>query len=253
MRVLYVSGEVAPFTDQTEIATLARRLPDLLHETHGVETRIMMPRYGIVNERRNRLHEVIRLSSNDVPLGQLREQLNVKVASIPGIRLQVYFMDSTRLFKRKGIFRDKSGKLFEDNPERAAFYARAVLETIRNLGWAPDVVHAFGWMSGFVPMLLRTAFAAEPLFENSKVVFTPFPVDFDGSLTPAMIERFGLAPDERLVGGDANTAGRLYSDLVVLPATMDAEDGIDRYTDDEQANMELTASLYERVQAGVAA
>lgn len=253
MRVLFVSGEVAPFTEETEIATLVRRLPDMVHETHGVETRIMMPRYGIVNERRNRLHEVIRLSSNDIPVGVQREQLNVKVASIPGIRLQVYFMDSNRLFKRKGIFADRTGKHFEDNPERAAFFARAVIETIRNLGWSPDVVHAFGWMSGFVPMLLRTTFTNDSLFVNSKIVYTPFPVDFDGTVAAEAFERFGFEPDERVVSKDLNVAGRLFSDAVILPASMDAEAAADRYSSDELSNVELTMQVYERVQAGVPA
>ncbi len=253
MRVLFVSGEVAPFTDESEIASLVRRLPDLMHEAKGVETRIMMPRYGIVNERRNRLHEVIRLSSNDIPVGTQREQLNVKVASIPGIRLQVYFMDSNRLFKRKGIFADRSGKLFEDNPERAAFFARAVIETIRNLGWRPDVVHAFGWMSGFIPMLLRTTFAGDPLFSGSKIVFTPHPVDFDGSVSRELFERFGFPVDDTLAGKDLNEAGRRFADAVILPGSMAAQDSVERYGDDEQANLEMTAAVYERVANGVAA
>ena len=132
-----------------------------------------MPRYGTVSERRNRLHEVIRLSGSEITLGDVTEELKVKVASIPGIRLQVYFMDNNFYFKRKGVFADRQGVLFPDNLDRAAFYARSVICTIRNLGWQPDLIHAFGWMSGFVPYVLRTEFGNDALFEESKVIYTP--------------------------------------------------------------------------------
>src|SRR5690606_13465561 len=128
---------------------------------------------GTISERRNRLHEVIRLSGAEIPMGEASETLKVKVASIPGIRLQVYFMDNRAYFKRKGVFSDKQGNEFEDNAERALFFARAALETIKNLGWNPDIVHAFGTMSGLVPLLLRTEYASEPLFAEARVVFTP--------------------------------------------------------------------------------
>ena len=155
MRVLFISGEVAPFTKESSVANLARKLPEFVHDTGEFETRIMMPRYGIISERRNRLHEVIRLSGREIPMGDASHTLKVKVASIPGIRLQVYFMDSVHYFKRKGIVADRDGKLFEDNAERSLFFGRSALETIRNLGWRPDVVHAFGWISGLVPWLLK--------------------------------------------------------------------------------------------------
>ncbi len=140
MRILFISGEVAPFSEKSELASVVRSLPESLHESGKFETRIMMPRYGTVSERRNRLHEVIRLSGSEIMLGDRTETLRVKVASIPGIRLQVYFMDNDFYFKRKGIFADKQGKLFEDNLERSAFYARSVIRTIRNLGWQPDLI-----------------------------------------------------------------------------------------------------------------
>ena len=174
MRVLFVAGEVAPFSDTTETAKLLRALPEALQEEHGVEPRILMPRYGVVSERRNRLHEVIRLSGSVIEAGEKKDTLQVKVASIPGIRLQVYFMDSVAFFKRKGLYRDrKTEALFEDNPARGLFYARAALTTAAKLGWNPDVVHASGWISAFVPHVLATDLADDASMAGAKTVFTP--------------------------------------------------------------------------------
>jgi starch synthase len=253
MRILFVSGEVAPFTTKSEIASLSRHLPDQLHETGRFETRIMMPRYGIVSERRNRLHEVIRLSDNDIPMGGQSESLKVKVASIPGIRLQVYFMDNARLFKRKGVFADKSGKVFEDNPERAAFFGRAVIETIRNLGWDPDLVHTFGWMSGLVPFMLRSVYADDPLFANSRIVHTPYPVEFEAPYTRELLEGFGLPAHKDVVDVDANAIGRAYADAVILPGGVVSENGLDQFGEDHEGNREIASAVYERVLASVTA
>ena len=130
----------------------------------------MMPRYGTISERRNRLHEVIRLCGTSVPMGKSAQNLKVKVASIPGIRLQVYFMDNAHFFKRKGLHHDKQGNIFADNPERSLFFGRSVIETVRKLRWEPDIVHAVGWISGLLPYLLSSEYADEPLFKNSRVV-----------------------------------------------------------------------------------
>jgi starch synthase len=174
MKILYVAGEVAPFSDSSAAARLMRQLPEAMQEAGGYEIRILMPRYGVVSERRNRLHEVIRLSGTEIPVGGDGDTLKVKVASIPGIRLQVYFMDSTKYFKRKGLEQDrKSGEVFNDNPARALFFARAALHTAKRLGWSPEVVHASGWITSLVGHVLRSEWADDPLFENAKVVFTP--------------------------------------------------------------------------------
>ena len=174
MRVLFVAGEVAPFSETTEAARLMRTLPEAMEEHKGVEPRIMMPRYGIVSERRNRLHEVIRLSGAEIEAGDASDTLKVKVASIPGIRLQVYFMDSVHFFKRKGLHQDrKTEALFEDNPARALFFARAALSTAQKLGWNPDIVHAAGWISAFVPHVLATEFVDDELFSQARSVYTP--------------------------------------------------------------------------------
>lgn len=252
MRVLFVSDEVAPFTKKTELAPLVRTLPEMLHEQQGVETRILMPRYGIVSERRNRLHEVIRLSGAEISTGSQTESLKVKVASIPGIRLQVYFMDNVHMFKRKGIFADRAGKVFPDNAERAIFFAKSVLQTIGNLGWQPDVVHSFGWLSGMIPFLLKTDYADHALFAESKVVHTPQSVEFEAAITEKMVSDFSLAQGNAIVGLEPAAVGSKFADAVIrLPGEEGAEG--DRFGDDAEANMNLAASVYERVQAEVPA
>ncbi|MEM8558993.1 MAG: glycogen/starch synthase, partial [Bacteroidota bacterium] len=174
MRILYVASEVAPFSETTEGAQLVRVLPERLQEAGDYETRILMPRYGVVSERRNRLHEVIRLSGEDIPVGADSDTLRVKVASIPGIRIQVYFMDSVKYFKKKGIYKGKKdGKVFTDNIERALYFARATFATVRKLGWQPDIVHAVGWVAAFAPLLMKHELQDDPLFAEAKSVFTP--------------------------------------------------------------------------------
>jgi len=246
MRILFVSGEVAPFTKKSETAQLVRTLPERLHETGDYQTRIMMPRYGIVSERRNRLHEVIRLSGTEIPIGPDKEILKVKVASIPGIRLQVYFMDNNHFFKRKGIFADKQGKVFADNAERALFFGRSVIETTRNLGWGPDIVHCFGWMSGFVPMLLRTEFANDPLFEETRLLFTPETPPLASPLTDSFVEAFGLPATEAVIGHDPIEIGAAFADLVVYPPSMAPEGDAHQFEEDPETMTNQAIALYEQ-------
>ncbi len=253
MRVLFISGEVAPFTEENDVSWLVRHLPEQVHETGEYETRIMMPRYGIISERRNRLHEVIRLSGTEVDMAGERHTLKVKVASIPGIRLQVYFMDNAHFFKRKGIVADRDGKMFTDNAARALFLGRAGLETIRNLGWAPDIVHAFGWASGFVPLLLATEFRGDKLFENTKCVFTPDDVDPEASFDEHMASEYGLEADEDLVGSGLCELGIAYADGLVYPPNVDPPSAdIPQFTRDLEHVRSLGMEIYEAVGSGVA-
>jgi starch synthase len=251
MRVLFISGEVAPFTEENGLSHLVRHLPEQIHNTGSFQTRIMMPRYGTVSERRNRLHEVIRLSGTEIDMAGESHTLKVKVASIPGIRLQVYFMDNNHYFKRKGILTDRDGKVFRDNGERSLFFARACLETIKNLGWAPDLVHAFGWAGAFVPYLLRSEFSGEPMFENSKCVYTPD--DVDASFVPddEMASRFGLEIDEEFLDGDLSDVGRAYADAVAYPSHLDpSTSGAPQFTTDLDQIRDLGCALYEQVYSG---
>lgn len=194
MRVLFVAGEVAPFSETTATAQVLRVLPEALQEHKDVEPRILMPRYGVVSERKNRLHEVIRLSGAEIEAGSASDTLKVKVASIPGIRLQVYFMDSVHFFKRKGLHQDrKTEKVFEDNPARALFFARAALSTVEKLGWGPDVVHAAGWIGAFVPHVIKGELGENELFAGARTVYTPdAPGGYTHTLTEAEVADLGV-------------------------------------------------------------
>jgi starch synthase len=223
MKILYVAGEVAPFSDASAAARLMRVLPEAMQESGGFETRILMPRYGVVSERRNRLHEVIRLSGTEIPVGKDHDTLKVKVASIPGIRLQVYFMDSVKYFKRKGLEQDKkSGEAFADNPARALFFARAALHTAKRLGWGPEVVHASGWITAFVGHVLRNEWDGDTLFEHAKVVFTPDAPESPVVIAPEDAEVLGL-PQE-WAGRDLIDIGLSSSDAAIYADEADVRD-----------------------------
>ena len=225
MRVLYVAGEVAPFSETTETARLLRTLPEVLQEERGVEPRIMMPRYGVVSERRNRLHEVIRLSGTKVPVGEDTDTLQVKVASIPGIRLQVYFMDSVAYFKRKGLYKDrKTEELFPDNPGRALYFARAALLTAQKLGWGPDIVHASGWIAAFTPHVLQTEFGDDERFSSAKTVYTPDTVEgYEATLSAEEAAALGLPED--WAGKRLTDIGLATADRVAYASADDAGGG----------------------------
>ncbi len=250
MRILFVSDEVEPFSSSSITAKLARYLPEQLQESGDYEVRIMMPRYGTISERKNRLHEVIRLSGTEIDMVDRTETLKVKVASIPGIRLQVYFMDNTHYFKRKGVYANKQGAGFDDNVERALFFGRSALETIRNLGWGPDVVHGFGWLSGFVPMLLRTEFAGDPLFENVKVLYTPGEVDLGTAVSEKQASAFGL---DGSAGREPSSIGIAHADATVYPAARENTGEGLRFTESMEASVETLRAAYDQVMNEVAA
>lgn len=185
-RILFISQEISPYlADETPIRLLNRQLPELF-QSHGFETRTFMPKFGEINERRNQLHEVIRLSGMNLIIEDSDHPLLIKVASIPSARLQVYFIDNDDFFMhRKGLV-DEHGAEYADNDERCIFFARGVIETVKKLRWTPDVIHCSGWMSALVPLYLKKAYHNTPFFENSKIVLvldnqtydTPFGTKF---------------------------------------------------------------------------
>ena len=180
-RILYVCQEITPYLPETEMSLLCRTLSQAMQE-RGHEIRTFMPRYGCINERRNQLHEVIRLSGMNLIIDDNDHQLIIKVASIPAARVQIYFIDNDDYFSRKAVLTDADGKWFPDNDERAIFFARGVLETVKKLRWQPDVVHCHGWFSAVVPLYLRGAFVDDPLFRDTKIVFSLYDDGFDGML-----------------------------------------------------------------------
>ena len=156
---------------------IGRYLPQGIQEK-GREIRTFMPRYGCINERRNQLHEVIRLSGMNLIINDTDHPLIIKVASIQSARMQIYFIDNEDYFQRKHVFCDSGNKFFKDNDERAIFFARGVLETVKKLGWAPDIVHCHGWMTSLMPIYLKKAFIDNPLFSDTKVVYSVYDDDF---------------------------------------------------------------------------
>lgn len=188
-KVLFISQEISPYLEESELANIGRHLPQGIQE-RGKEIRTFMPKFGCINERRNQLHEVIRLSGMNLIIDDNDHPLIIKVGSIQQARLQVYFIDSEDFFDRKAMLHDaKSGKLFEDNDERTIFFARGVLETVKKLGWVPDIVHCHGWMTSLVPLYIKTSYSKDPVFENTKVVYSLYDNEFEGKLNKDLIKK----------------------------------------------------------------
>jgi len=177
-RILYVSSEVTPYLPETELSSTAFNVAKNAH-SKGIQTRIFMPRFGVINERRHQLHEVIRLSGMNLIINDMDMPLIIKVASIPKERMQVYFIDNDEYFKRKAVYSDEDDKLFEDNDERMIFFAKGVVETVKKLNWAPDIIHVHGWMASLLPLYLREYYKEEPLFAESKIVTSLYNSDIE--------------------------------------------------------------------------
>ncbi len=177
LKILYAGTEINPFLQTSKVADLLRALPQAMQE-RGMEIRIFVPRFGIINERKNRLHEVVRLSGINIAVGDDEKPLVIKVASIPTARMQVYFIDNDDYFHRKTGLVDKNNQFYPDNDERAIFFSKGVLETVKKLGWAPDIVHCTDWMTGLIPLYLKTTYKKDPIFKDAKSVFTVYNSEF---------------------------------------------------------------------------
>ncbi len=197
-KVLFVSSQIYPYLPESEQAVAGRYLPQGVQE-RGREIRSFMPRYGCVNERRNQLHEVIRLSGMNLVVGGADRQLIIKVASISSARMQVYFIDNDDYFHRKAVDRDENGDFFADNDERAMFFARGVLETVKKLRWKPDLVHCQGWISYLMPLYLKKAYNQDPIFADTKVVLSLYNDLDDISFSEGMASR---VPIESITADD---------------------------------------------------
>lgn len=180
-RVLIVSSEVVPYLPENELSVTSFETARMIHNNSG-QTRIFMPRYGLINERRHQLHEVIRLSGMNLVINDMDMPLIIKVASIPKERMQVYFIDNDEYFKRKALFSDEDNNLFEDNDERAIFFAKGVVETVKKLNWSPDIIHVHGWLASLLPLYIKEYYKNEPLFAESKIVTSVYNNGFEGTL-----------------------------------------------------------------------
>ncbi|MGB1210827.1 starch synthase [Lacinutrix venerupis] len=190
-RILYVSSEVVPYLPETEISSMSFETPRMVNQQGG-QIRIFMPRYGNINERRHQLHEVIRLSGINLVINDLDMPLIIKVASIPKERIQVYFIDNDEYFKRKATLTDEDGKLFSDNDERAIFFAKGVIETVKKLNWSPDIIHVHGWLASLLPLYLRQFYKDEPLFNESKIVTSVYNQSFEDTLNKDLINKIAF-------------------------------------------------------------
>jgi len=199
-RILYVSSEVIPYLPETEIASMSFDAPQMVNSKGG-QIRIFMPRYGNINERRHQLHEVIRLSGMNLVINDFDMPLIIKVASIPKERIQVYFIDNEEYFKRKATFTDEDGNLFKDNDERAIFFAKGVVETVKKLNWAPDIIHVHGWLASLLPLYLKKYYASEPLFKESKIVMSVYNSGFNGTLNEELIDKIAFDGIDKVMEG----------------------------------------------------
>jgi len=222
-RILLITQEMKPYLIINEAAKIVRNLAGQIHSS-GYEIRTLMPRFGMINERRHRLHEVVRLSGINIIIDEDDYPLIIKVASLPDVRMQVYFLDNEDFFKRKHVFGNEKTPFFKDNTERMVFFCKGVLETVKKFGWAPDIVHCHGWMTSLIPMYLKTAYKNDPVFENSKSIYSVYENSFNQELgndfaTKAKISRVEL--DELNVFGKGSNTDLFkgavsYADAVIV-------------------------------------
>ena len=239
-KILFVSSELVPYLPENEVSLMSYEAPRMVNSSGG-QIRIFMPRYGNINERRHQLHEVIRLSGMNLVINDLDMPLIIKVASIPRERIQVYFIDNEEYFKRKATFTDEDGNLFADNDERAIFFAKGVVETVKKLNWSPDIIHVHGWMASLLPLYLRKYYADEPIFADSKIVTSVYGKGFEGELDAKMQDKIafdGIEADSITSLDKASYNNLLkvaidYSDAIIL-ASEDIPEELTAYVEELQ-------------------
>ena len=190
-RVLYVSSEVVPYLPESKLSNMSFEAPKMVNDRGG-QTRIFIPKYGMINERRHQLHEVIRLSGMNLVINDIDMPLIIKVASIPKERMQVYFIDNEDYFKGRRMAEDEQGNLYPDNDERAIFFAKGVIETVKKLNWAPDIIHVQGWISLLMPLYCKKYYGDDPLLANTKIVTSFFGTPFEQSLSKGLVSKIAF-------------------------------------------------------------
>ena len=264
-KVLFITQEITPYVPESELSLIGQNLPQAIQDK-GREIRTFMPKWGNVNERRNQLHEVIRLSGMNIIIDDTDHPLIIKVASIQAARRQVYFIDNDDYFQHRLMEADEDGKEYEDNGERAIFYARGVLETVKKLRWCPDIIHCHGWMSAVVPLFIKKAYYDEPSFRDSKVIFSVYGDGFKSNLTPDFTKQLiyrEITPDDvSMIQNPVNyeelcKLAITYSDGVIQnsekvnPAIMDYARSLNIHVVDYQADeneyAEACNTLYDKI------
>lgn len=228
-KILIVTHEMDPYVNLTEASKIANSLPKYIQE-QGMEIRVLMPKFGHINDRRHRLHEVVRLSGINVIINDEDYPLVIKVASLPGARLQVYFLDNEDFFKRKTVFSDEENNFYEDNSDRMIFFCKGVIETVRKFGWAPDIIHCMGWMTSLIPLFLKTTYKNDPMFTNSKVIYTVGKTSFDNKLKTGFAKQIQISDSITTKHTDffkdadnnsLNIGGCEFADALVLEDSLD--------------------------------
>lgn len=223
-RILIVTQEMNPYTALSNIGRITTELAPYM-QSQGMEIRVLMPRFGIINERRHRLHEVVRLSGINIIIDNDDHPLIIKVASLPNARLQVYFLDNEDYFKRKLVFKDENEKFFDDNADRMVFFCKGVMETVKKFGWPPDIIHCHGWMTSLIPMYVKTVYRREPVFMNSKVIYSVYEKSFADKLSKRFLKKAILSqeikdkdfePFTEMDNLGLNKGGILHSDAIIL-------------------------------------
>lgn len=238
-RVLFITQEMNPYTALGEVSDFVRKLPQKTVEK-GFEIRVLMPKFGSINERRHRLHEVVRLSGMNIIVDDEDYPLIIKVASLPGARLQVYFLDNEEFFKRKFVFHDKDEKVYADNEDRMVFFCKGALETVKKFGWAPDIIHCHGWMTSLVPKYIKTVYKNDPIFQDSQIVYSLYNNDLSETFTPQFLEKAAINDlgaeqlSEYMSDGKATLAKGVMEHIDILVQ------GSESYNDDVKALIEAT-------------
>ena len=187
-KILFASQEISPYLPETPMANVGLNLPKHSIE-QGNETRVFLPKFGVIKEKANNLHEVIRLSGMNLIIDDFDHQLIIKVASIQSARMQIYFIDNDEYFPRKVMFHDENGKFFANTEERMMFYCKGVIETVKKLGWSPEMIHCQGWFSSLIPMYIKKIYNEDPLFKDTKVIYNVFDTNFEGSIDPIIVNK----------------------------------------------------------------
>lgn len=262
-RILFVSQEITPYLPETEMSVIARNLPQGIQE-RGKEIRTFMPKFGCINERRNQLHEVIRLSGMNLIIDDNDHPLIIKVASIQTARMQVYFIDNEDFFQRKFTLQDKSEKFFEDNDERSIFFTRGVIETVKKLQWAPDLIHCHGWFTSLLPIYIKQYYHDDPLFNKTKMVTSLYDQEFDEPLNKRLQDKLawdGLNKKDLEVISDPTYLNFVklainFSDGVIF-GSKDINPALKTYTEkislplleyhDETSYIEAYSNFYDKI------
>lgn len=247
-----------PYTTLSEMSELVRKLPQHVQES-GYEIRILMPRFGTINERRHRLHEVVRLSGMNIIVDDEDYPLIIKVASLPGARMQVYFLDNEEFFKRKFIYSDAEGKPFADNQERTVFFCKGVLETVKKFGWPPDIIHCHGPMTALLPLYKEKVYHNDPIFGETKMMYSVYDNGLDESFDEKFLEiaaindleAADIAPYSKDGKVNLNFGGIHYADAVVKGSSSLSDDVI-KFMEESDATVHEYNPVEEQLPALVA-